>query len=229
MTKFSLLLGINYECGLKVVCPPITQPRSAEKILKRVVCQICVIIEIFGRKIVPSFHNEYSIRLYRSSTSGNKNEASEVDPIDHKTMINVFHSSLQARALYHDMILNPPQTYEEELRRASDYANENPVGIEKKEKKVESIMFTDEDLSLVPNRGFEALVVTINIMGFDVERVMVDMGTSINVLYLDIFNKLKLETAMLMTPIRIFLYGFIGDTIQLKGMARLIFQKKNQF
>nr|GMD63727.1 uncharacterized protein LOC109156267 [Ipomoea batatas] len=75
-------------------------------------------------------------------------------------------------------------------------------------------MFTDEDLSSVPNRGFEALMVTINIMGFDVERVLVDTGSSVNVLYLDIFNKPKLETAMLMTPIRIFLYGFTGDAIR---------------
>lgn len=58
-------------------------------------------------------------------------------------------------------------------------------------------------------------------MEVDVERpVLVDTGSSVNVLYLDVFNKLKLEVAML-TLIQTPLFGFTEDIIQPEGMIRL--------
>ncbi|XP_019199713.1 PREDICTED: uncharacterized protein LOC109193304 [Ipomoea nil] len=62
-----------------------------------------------------------------------------------------------------------------------------------KRQKMEPITFSLEDQPESGDNGMEALVVTIDIMGTDVQRVMVDIGNSVNVLYLDVFEKLKLD------------------------------------
>ncbi|XP_019196380.1 PREDICTED: uncharacterized protein LOC109190366 [Ipomoea nil] len=47
----------------------------------------------------------------------------EVEPMDDQTAIHMLHISLRAGYLYQDFILHPPTTYEEALRRVTDYAN----------------------------------------------------------------------------------------------------------
>ncbi|XP_019183630.1 PREDICTED: uncharacterized protein LOC109178449 [Ipomoea nil] len=47
----------------------------------------------------------------------------EVEPMDDLTAIHMLHISLRAGYLYHDFIFHPPTTYEEALRRVTDYAN----------------------------------------------------------------------------------------------------------
>ncbi|XP_019181909.1 PREDICTED: uncharacterized protein LOC109177020 [Ipomoea nil] len=81
---------------------------------------------------------------------------------------------------------------------------------------MEPITFALEDQPETGDTGMEALVVTIDIMGVDVQRVMVDTGSSVNVLYLDIFEKLKLDLREL-TPVGAPLSGFTGDTIHPEG------------
>ncbi|XP_019171367.1 PREDICTED: uncharacterized protein LOC109166924 [Ipomoea nil] len=89
-----------------------------------------------------------------------------------------------------------------------------------KRQKTEPITFTLEDQPEIGDTGMEALVVTIDIMGVDVQRVMVDTGSSVNVLYLDVFQKLKLDPIEL-TPIATPLSGFKGDTIHPEGKINL--------
>ncbi|XP_019196562.1 PREDICTED: uncharacterized protein LOC109190521 [Ipomoea nil] len=57
-------------------------------------------------------------------------------------------------------------------------------------------------------------------MGVNVRRVTIDTGSSVNVLYLDVFQKLKLDPAELM-PIATPLLGFTGDTIHPEGRISL--------
>ncbi|XP_019181962.1 PREDICTED: uncharacterized protein LOC109177109 [Ipomoea nil] len=230
----------------------------------------------------------------------------EVEPIDDLTAIHMLHISLRAGYLYQDFILHPPATYEEALRRVTDYANageanavkrsqelledllqfgkldkcfgkreENkrvgerkdhrrthhrsdrkdqdrrdpdppsssrptsklaihvifggledasqarescPVAIVDsretgKRQKMEPITFSLEDQPESGDNGMEALVATIDIMGTDVQRVMVDTGSSVNVLYLDVFEKLKLDKRELI-PVGVPLSGFTGATIR---------------
>ncbi|XP_019159667.1 PREDICTED: uncharacterized protein LOC109156267 [Ipomoea nil] len=85
---------------------------------------------------------------------------------------------------------------------------------------VEPIAFTEDDLPRNPDHGTEALIVMIDILGVDVQRVMVDTGSSVNVLYMDVFNKLKLDQAK-MTPVQTQLPGFTGDTAEQEGLIRL--------
>ncbi|XP_031108648.1 uncharacterized protein LOC116013134 [Ipomoea triloba] len=79
-----------------------------------------------------------------------------------------------------------------------------------KRPKLEPITFTDQDLPTSADCATEALVVTIDINGADVQRVMVDTGSSIvNVMYLEVFKKLQLDRSKL-APVRTPLSGFTG-------------------
>ncbi|XP_019189259.1 PREDICTED: uncharacterized protein LOC109183658 [Ipomoea nil] len=100
-----------------------------------------------------------------------------------------------------------------------------PVGIVEsretgKRQKTEPITFTLEDQLENMDQGIEALVFTIDIMGVDVQRVMVNTSSSVNVLYLDVIQKLNLDPVEL-TPIATPLSGFTGDTIHAEGKISL--------
>ncbi|XP_031108414.1 uncharacterized protein LOC116012880 [Ipomoea triloba] len=88
-----------------------------------------------------------------------------------------------------------------------------------KRMKDEPITFTDRDLPLEGDRSAEALVITVDICG-EVRRVMVDTGSSVNVLYLEAFNRLKIVRSAL-TPVRTPLSGFTGDMVHPEGMVVL--------
>lgn len=60
----------------------------------------------------------------------------------------------------------------------------------------------------------------IDINGVDVQRVMVDTGSSVNVMHLDVFKKLQLDRSTL-TPVRTLLSGFTGAMIHLEGVVCL--------
>ncbi|XP_019154315.1 PREDICTED: uncharacterized protein LOC109150792 [Ipomoea nil] len=75
-----------------------------------------------------------------------------------------------------------------------------------KKLKMEPITFSLEDQPNSGDHGMEALVVTIDVMGTDVHRVMVDTGSSVNVLYLDVFEKLKLDKRELI-PVGVIYWG----------------------
>ncbi|XP_019192760.1 PREDICTED: uncharacterized protein LOC109187067 [Ipomoea nil] len=55
----------------------------------------------------------------------------EVEPLDDRTAINVLHSNLRAGALYQEFILHPPTTYDEAIRRATNYANAGEANMAK--------------------------------------------------------------------------------------------------
>ncbi|XP_031124216.1 uncharacterized protein LOC116026930 [Ipomoea triloba] len=89
-----------------------------------------------------------------------------------------------------------------------------------KRPKLEPIVFTDRDLPSSVDCATEALVVTVDINGVDVQRVMVDTDSSVNVMYLEVFRKLQLDQSEL-TPVRTPLSGFTGALIHPEGAVRL--------
>ncbi|XP_019188797.1 PREDICTED: uncharacterized protein LOC109183037 [Ipomoea nil] len=60
----------------------------------------------------------------------------EVEPMDDLTAIHMLHISLRAGYLYQDFILHPPVTYEEALRRVTDYANAGEANAVKRSQEV---------------------------------------------------------------------------------------------
>ena len=95
----------------------------------------------------------------------------------------------------------------------------------KRSKKESSLIlgFSDEDKRGTIQPHDDALVVTLRIGGFDVKRVLVDLGIAIEVMYLDLYKGLNLRPEDLTTydsP----LISFEGKTVVPKGQIRLPIQ-----
>ncbi|VFQ65252.1 unnamed protein product [Cuscuta campestris] len=80
----------------------------------------------------------------------------------------------------------------------------------------EPIVFTDRDLPPTSEDHNDPLVITMDINGVDVARVLVDTGNSVNILYLETFQKLRLCRTQL-EPLKTPLSGFTGDTVEAEG------------
>ncbi|VFQ82110.1 unnamed protein product, partial [Cuscuta campestris] len=89
-----------------------------------------------------------------------------------------------------------------------------------KQARREPITFTDRDLPRTGGDHNDPLIITMDINGADVARVLVDTGSSVNVLYLDAFKKLKLDRSML-RPLQTPLSGFTGASIEAEGQITL--------
>ena len=66
----------------------------------------------------------------------------------------------------------------------------------------------------------DALVVTLRIGGYDVKKVLIDQGSSVEIMYLDLYKGLRLRPENLScynSP----LVGFDGKTVIPKGQIRL--------
>ncbi|VFQ77142.1 unnamed protein product [Cuscuta campestris] len=78
----------------------------------------------------------------------------------------------------------------------------------------------DRDLPATGEDHNDPLVITMDMGGVDVSRVLVDTGSSVNVLYLDAFEKLKLCQTRL-EPLKTPLSGFTGDSVEVEGSILL--------
>jgi hypothetical protein len=71
------------------------------------------------------------------------------------------------------------------------YAIERPMKFQKKESLV--IGFTDDDYEGVSRPHSDTLVVTLMIANHNVHRILVDNGSSVDILYWSAFEKLRLS------------------------------------
>lgn len=76
-------------------------------------------------------------------------------------------------------------------------------------RKNEKITFTDEDLLDVVHPHNDALVLTLRIQEYDVRRILIDPGSSSEIMYVELFDKLRLSQTDL-RPTSMPLYGFSG-------------------
>ncbi|VFQ91641.1 unnamed protein product [Cuscuta campestris] len=89
-----------------------------------------------------------------------------------------------------------------------------------KQARREPTTFTDRDLPATGEDHNDPLVITMDMGGVDVSRVLVDTGNSVNVLYLDAFEKLKLCRTRL-EPLKTPLSGFTRDSVEAEGSILL--------
>ena len=84
----------------------------------------------------------------------------------------------------------------------------------------DAITFTDEDVQGIQTPHDDAVVVSATIANYDVKRIFVDNGSSMNVLFYSTFSRMRLSTDRLKnvsTP----LIGFAGDTVTTEGEVTL--------
>ena len=87
--------------------------------------------------------------------------------------------------------------------------------------------FSDEDkIGPIPPHD-DALVITLRIGGYDVKRVMVDQGSTAEIMYSDLYKGLNLKNEDL-TPYSSPLVSFEGKIIILKGQVRLPVQTDSE-
>lgn len=83
-----------------------------------------------------------------------------------------------------------------------------------------SISFGPEDLEGVVAPHDDALVIRATIANYDVARVFIDTGSSVNVLFKDAFDRMQMEDNEL-SPIATSLFGFSGHEVISIGQIRL--------
>ena len=81
--------------------------------------------------------------------------------------------------------------------------------------------FSDEDKIGTIQLHDDALVITLRIGGYDVKRVMVDQGSTAEIMYPDLYKGLNLRAENL-TPYSSPLVSFEGKIIIPKGQIRLL-------
>jgi hypothetical protein len=82
------------------------------------------------------------------------------------------------------------------------------------------ISFSEEDARGTHQPHDDALVVTINIAGFTTRRVMIDNGSSADILYFPTYQRMKLDKDRL-RPMDAPLVGFTGDRVCPVGIITL--------
>ena len=82
------------------------------------------------------------------------------------------------------------------------------------------ISFSEEDARGTHQPHDDALVITMNIVGFTTKRVMVDNGSSADILYLQTYQQMKLDKEK-MRPMEAPLVGFTGDKVFLVDIVIL--------
>ncbi|VFQ83702.1 unnamed protein product [Cuscuta campestris] len=97
----------------------------------------------------------------------------------------------------------------------------------RKQTRREPITFTDRDFPATGEDHNDPLVITMDMGEVNVSRVLVDMGSSVNVLYLDAFEKLKLCRTRL-EPLKTPLSGFTGDSVEAEGSILLTCGSEHQ-
>ena len=87
--------------------------------------------------------------------------------------------------------------------------------------------FSDEDKIGIIQPHDDALVITLQIWGYDMKRVMVDQGSTAEIMYPDLYKGLNLKVEDL-TPYSSPLVSFEGKIITPKGQVRLPVQTSSE-
>jgi len=82
------------------------------------------------------------------------------------------------------------------------------------------LVFTKTDLQDVVPQDNDPMVISVVTVGRKVHRVLVDQGSSTNVIFWLTFNKLQLSPDQL-RPYGGYLYGFTGDQVEVQGHIEL--------
>ena len=90
-----------------------------------------------------------------------------------------------------------------------------------------ALSFSDKDKIGTIQPHDDALVVTLKIEGYDVKRVMVDQGSGIEIMYLNLYKELNLRPKDLIAYDS-HLVSFDGKVVVPRGQIRLLMQASSE-
>ena len=85
------------------------------------------------------------------------------------------------------------------------------------------VTFSEDDARGIHQPHDDALVITMTIAGFITKRVLIDNGSSADIIYLPAYQQMKIDKEQL-RPINIPLIGFIGDKVNPLGVVSLVIE-----
>ncbi|GMN66037.1 hypothetical protein TIFTF001_035104 [Ficus carica] len=83
------------------------------------------------------------------------------------------------------------------------------------------ITFTDDEADQLLHPHNDALIEEIRVVDNVIRRVLVDNGSLADIIFIDVFSRLRIEGAVL-TPAQTPLYGFAGECIRATGTVHLL-------
>ena len=83
------------------------------------------------------------------------------------------------------------------------------------------MFFSEEDVRGVKQPHDDPLVIMLTIEGFNTRRILVDNGSSMNIIYLSTFQQLKLDPGRL-RPFESPIVSFSGDRVYPEGIVTLM-------
>ncbi|KAK3035469.1 hypothetical protein RJ639_034439 [Escallonia herrerae] len=116
--------------------------------------------------------------------------------------------------------LTPPQGGKPTKHSKEVYITSQPPDKKSKTIPVPAITFSDEDSKDIQTPHDDPLVITIRAGNFDIKRVLIDNGSSAEILFHDAFKKMNIPTDRLRkmdTP----LYGFSNHPVAAEGIIAL--------
>ncbi|KAI3468952.1 hypothetical protein Pfo_025615 [Paulownia fortunei] len=119
------------------------------------------------------------------------------------------------------MILKGP-TNGDSNRARKAYTRSSPESLKEEIHKINEgpmIQFRPHDMKGLQVLHNDALVVTTTVANFDVARIMVDTGSSIDVLFYEAYKKMNLDIAL--WPVDTALFGFGGGVVDPMGQVIL--------
>ncbi|GMN50980.1 hypothetical protein TIFTF001_020135 [Ficus carica] len=78
------------------------------------------------------------------------------------------------------------------------------------------ITFTDDETDRLLHPHNDVLIREIRVADNVIRRILIDNGSSADIMFMDAFSRLRIEGAML-TPAQIPLYGFVGECVRSAG------------
>ncbi|XP_073122044.1 uncharacterized protein [Henckelia pumila] len=102
-------------------------------------------------------------------------------------------------------------------RARKSWSKKEIMGVEaKKPDSCPIITFGPEDLEGVCFCHNDAQIIQAWVVNYDIKRVFVDSGSSVNVIFQEAFEQMDLQGCET-TPVKTALYGFAGHTVQPRG------------
>ena len=95
-----------------------------------------------------------------------------------------------------------------------------PMGLAKRQKSEEAIIFFKEDAKGFQFLHNDAMAVSLNIVNYNVHRILIDNESLIDILFYDAFSKMDIFLDRL-GRLDSSLVGFIGDTTLVEGVINL--------
>jgi hypothetical protein len=161
----------------------------------------------FLEKLVRDGH----LRQFVDNTKDKQQPYHAPKPKDPIGIIEVIHSHARASDLRAD---TQTAAHLREVFNVGENVSPTPKRLKKET--TEEIIFTDHDLEGVQLPHFDALVVTMRIDNFNVKRILIDPGSSVEIMYDSVFKGLGLKQKDLDRKVDP-LYGFSGESVMPMG------------